>query len=86
MSIRNEPTSALLEKYILILIEVQRLNAQFIHYSNAGPQAKVAEVADFIKRLELSKKTIALEIDKRMPNDNEETDLTGSGNIDSPPA
>ncbi len=68
MSIRKEPLSELLEKYVLIMIELQRLNALLVHYSESGVSAKVAQAADSIKRLELSKKTIALELDRRMPN------------------
>ena len=68
MSIQNESFSLLIEKHTLITIELQRLNALLVHYSDIGPSAKVAQVADSIKRLELSKKTIAIEIDRRMPN------------------
>lgn len=82
MSIRNELFSDLLQKHTLITIELQRLNALLVHYSDAGPSKKVSQIADAIKRLELSRKTISIELDRRIPNANDGTekqeDSTGS--------
>lgn len=73
MNIQNESYSDLLSKFTLITIELTRLNALMVYYSDCGNDAKLAAVIDAVKRLELSKSTIAIELDKRMPT-NEQTE------------
>lgn len=68
MNIKNESFSDLLNKYILINIELTRLNALMIHYSDVGNSAKSAQTIDAVKRLEMSKSAIAIELDTRVPN------------------
>lgn len=70
MSIKTELLSSLLEKHTLIIIELQRLNALFVHYSDTGARAKLVQISDSMKRLDLSKQAIAIEIDKRIPVEN----------------
>jgi hypothetical protein len=67
--INVETYSSLLSKFILITIEMNRLNALMVHYSDAGNKQKLVQTVDAIKRLEMSKTAIALELDRRMPND-----------------
>jgi hypothetical protein len=69
MSTTNPNPSELIEKYTLIIFELQRLQALLVYYSDANINHKVAQVADSIKRLEISKKSLALQIDKRMNNE-----------------
>lgn len=85
MSIQSERFSSLLDKHTLITIELQRLQALLVYYSDIGSSAKVSQAADAIKRLEVSKKTIAIELDRRMTNGTnsnngttEQEDSTGS--------
>ncbi len=67
MNIHSESFSDLLNKHTLITIELSRLNALMVYYSDCGNQSKLAQVIDAIKRLEISKSAIAIEFDKRMP-------------------
>lgn len=64
-----ENTSALLSKFILITIELNRLNALMVHYSDAGNKQMLVQTVDAIKRLDMSKTAIAIELDRRMPNE-----------------
>jgi hypothetical protein len=68
VSIQSESFSDLLHKYTLIVIELSRLNALMVYYSDCGNSAKFAAAVDAIKRLDMSKSAIAIELDKRMPN------------------
>ena len=75
MNMNKEPLSSLIEKHTLIILELQRLNALFIHYSDIGNIMKVSQVSDSIKRLELSRHSVASRIDKYVINTNtDETD------------
>ena len=69
MNIRNETFSDLLNKYVLISIELTRLNALMVYYADLGNTTKSAQTVDAVKRLEMSKAAIALELDRRLPND-----------------
>ena len=64
-----ENTSALLSKFILITIELNRLNALMVHYSDSGNKQMLVQTVDAIKRLDMSKTAIAIELDRRMPNE-----------------
>ena len=68
MSISNESFSDLLNKYVLIAVELSRLNALMVYYSDVGNHTKLAQSVDAIKRLEMNKSAIAIEFDKRVPN------------------
>ena len=68
MNIQSESYSDLLSKFTLITIELTRLNALMVYYADCGNDAKLAAVIDAVKRLELSKSAIAIELDKRMEN------------------
>ena len=68
MSIQNEPFSDLLNKHTLITIELARLSALMVYYSDSGHKAKLAQTIDAIKRLELNKSAISIELDKRTQN------------------
>jgi len=68
VSIQTESFSDLLYKHTLITVELARLNTLMVYYSDCGNKPKLAAAIDAIKRLEMSKSAIAIEIDKRMPN------------------
>lgn len=72
MNIQNESFSDLLSKFTLITIELTRLNALMVYYSDCGNESKLTAIIDAIKRLEMSKSAISIELDKRMPQ-NEQT-------------
>lgn len=69
MTTSNLNPSELIEKYTLIIFELQRLQALLVYYSDANINHKVAQVADAIKRLEISKENLALQIDQRINNE-----------------
>ena len=68
MSIQSESFSDLLNKHTLITVELTRLNALMVYYSDSGYEAKFAATVNAIKRLEMSKSAIAIELDKRITN------------------
>jgi len=68
MNIQNESFSDLLNKYVLITIELSRLNSLVVYYNDCGNKVKLAQSIDAIKRLEMNKSAIAIEFDKRMKN------------------
>lgn len=68
MNIQNEPFSELLDKHERINIELSRLTALMLHYNDTGNEARKSQTIDAIKRLEMNKSAIAIEIDKRMKN------------------
>ena len=68
MSIQTESFSDLMYKHTLITVELSRLNSLMVYYSDCGNQPKLAAAVDAMKRLEMSKSAIAIELDKRMPN------------------
>jgi len=67
VSIHREAFSDLLNKFSLITLELSRLNALMVYYSDCGNNSKLSATIDTIKRLEMSKSTIAIELDKRIP-------------------
>lgn len=74
MNIQSEPFSDLLNKHTLITIELSRLSALLVYYSDSGNKPKLSQTLDAIKRLEMNKSAIAIELDKRIengPTDNE---------------
>lgn len=68
MSIQTESFSDLMYKHTLITVELSRLNSLMVYYSDCGNQPKLVAAIDAMKRLEMSKSAIAIELDKRMPN------------------
>ena len=68
MNIQTEPFSDLLNKFTLITIELARLSALMVYYSDSGNKAKLSQTIDAIKRLEMNKAAISIELDKRMEN------------------
>jgi hypothetical protein len=52
VNIQTESFSDLLNKHTLITIELTRLNALIVYYSDAGHNAKLAAAVDTIKRLD----------------------------------
>ena len=74
MKINNESFSELLNKYTLITIEITRLTALMIYYTESGNKTKLIQTIDAIKRLDANKSMIAIEFDKRIPLKNESTD------------
>jgi hypothetical protein len=75
MNIQNEPFSDLLNKHTLITIELSRLSALMVYYSDSGNKAKLAQTIDAIKRLEMNKSAIAIELDKRIENGPSKDDI-----------
>lgn len=70
MKIKSESFSDLMNKHTLITVELTRLAALMVYYSDSGNKTKCAQTIDAIKRLEMSKGAIAIELDKRIPNSN----------------
>lgn len=68
MNIQNEPFSDLLNKFVLITIELSRLSSLMVYYSDSGNKTKLSQTVDAIKRLEMNKSAISIELDKRMTN------------------
>jgi hypothetical protein len=81
MKIKNESFSDLLNKYILITIELSRLSALMVYFNDCGDKPRFAATIDTIKRLDTNKLAISIELDKRMPNTNDakpNEDTTGT--------
>ena len=75
MNIQHEPFSDLLNKHTHITIELSRLSARMVYYSDSGNKAKLAQTIDAIKRLEMNKSAIAIEMDKRTTNGTPQDEL-----------
>lgn len=87
MNIQTESFSDLINKHTLITIELTRINSLMVYYSDCGNKAKYAASLDALKRLEMSKSTIAIELDKRMPTNGRKIEPTDTSEDEiRPPA
>lgn len=71
-NIKEERTSSLLGKMILIHVELSKLNSMSRHFAAVGNADRQAAIDDTIQKAEVSKSIMNAEIDRRIPCDEPE--------------